>query len=369
MKLLAALLFALTSSVGVVAQDSYVDSDVSNTRVSTTQLYAASGAINALKVSGTANVSGTLRATALVGDGSGLTGIPAGTSSPSYYAVLNVPTPLQAVSNSAAIVMSGISATNVSVTGNVSAAKFYGDGAALTGLSNSPSWYAVQGIPTAVQNVSNGLIISATTHNGFYASYTTLAAGLVTAPTVSGTNVISMTALGAIGGPMMFCGGQWSLRSNSFAALYLNACYDFMFDSADSTGGFKPTGDLAYNIGAPTLRWGHAYFGTVSATSYAGSNAIFHSVTFTGSPTTALIKGFNTGAITRIASGQYGVSFSTPALDTSYTLVCTAMRLTNSVFVSIDNSFPPRIDGYVLRVIDDTSAFRDSGRVSCMGIQ
>ncbi len=60
------------------------------------------------------------------------------------------------------VVAGGISATAVSATGNISAAKFVGDGSLLTGIAggtSSPSWYAIQSIPTGVSTISNtGLV-------------------------------------------------------------------------------------------------------------------------------------------------------------------------------------------------------------------
>jgi|GEM_PF-2833225 len=66
---------------------------------------------------GGVSATGIISATGFSGDGSGLTNVQA--SSVDWYNVTRIPTPVQEVSNSGAIVMAGISSTNVSVTDNL----------------------------------------------------------------------------------------------------------------------------------------------------------------------------------------------------------------------------------------------------------
>jgi cytoskeletal protein CcmA (bactofilin family) len=73
------------------------------------------------------SASGNISANQFIGDGSRITGVVA--SSADWYTITNIPTQVQAVSNSGAIVMAGISSTNISVTTNLTV------GGALTAAS------------------------------------------------------------------------------------------------------------------------------------------------------------------------------------------------------------------------------------------
>ncbi|MDP3078693.1 tail fiber domain-containing protein [Bradyrhizobium sp.] len=105
-----------------------------------------------------------LSATKLYGDGSALTGI---TFTPNWYAITGIPAQVQAVSNGLQITMAGISVTQLSVTTNATAAQFIGGGAGLTGVTAAAmSWYGLTAIPTQVAavsdsgNISMGLVSS-----------------------------------------------------------------------------------------------------------------------------------------------------------------------------------------------------------------
>ena len=175
------VLLLLALCVGANAANIVVDSRVSNTTGVSTSAVSATGNISAAK---------------LIGNGAGVSGVTA--ASMSYYGLTNIPQPIQDVSTGVKIsvttvngqyasfttiagtlstaaqnsiqTMSGL--TNVSVTGNISVTTING---AVPVFGGAPSWYTVTNIPTPVQNISTGLIVSTTTHNGQYASFTTLA--------------------------------------------------------------------------------------------------------------------------------------------------------------------------------------------------
>ncbi|MBI1308668.1 MAG: hypothetical protein GC129_02270, partial [Proteobacteria bacterium] len=201
-----------------------------------------------VSVSQNVSVTGNVSAAKYIGDGSGLTGVVAAAGN--WYTMINIPAQVQEVSNSGAIVMAGISATNisvtdalsaasarvtgdlhvggnfyvsgsqsidgvtfanggiqltggmtgdrmdvanvsasenVSVTGNVSANKFIGDGSGLSGVvASSADWYALTRIPAQVQAVSNS--------------------GAIALSGVSSTNV-SVTNNLTVGGSSVVTGG------------------------------------------------------------------------------------------------------------------------------------------------------------------
>lgn len=85
--------------------------------------------------------------------------------------------------------------SNVSATGYISGSTFYGDGSHLTGIagggSSSPSWYAVQNIPTVVQNISNSTgSVTVTSINAATATLTSIGAGSLTASGVVSANAL-----------------------------------------------------------------------------------------------------------------------------------------------------------------------------------
>ena len=82
-----------------------------------------------LDVNGDGNVSGTLTATAFVGDGTGLTGV----ASTDNIITGTAATFTGGVTISGGTTISG--ASNVNVTGVITATKFVGDGSELTGVS------------------------------------------------------------------------------------------------------------------------------------------------------------------------------------------------------------------------------------------
>lgn len=87
-----------------------------------------------------------------------------------------------------------VAATNVSVTGNVTANAFIGNGAGLTNLP-AKSWYEIVGIPAQVQRVSNSdyLALSGLGVAGTITA-TTVSATHLNALNVSGTNIAGRIA-------------------------------------------------------------------------------------------------------------------------------------------------------------------------------
>ncbi len=86
---------------------------------------------------GGVSASGTVTATSFAGDGSALTGVTA--SSVNWANINNIPTQVQAVSNGTVISMAGISATNVSVTTNLTVGGAATVGSLGTGAINASS--------------------------------------------------------------------------------------------------------------------------------------------------------------------------------------------------------------------------------------
>jgi cytoskeletal protein CcmA (bactofilin family) len=98
-----------------------------------------------------------------------------------------------------------VSATNISATGNIQATRFIGDGSGLTGVAaGSADWYTLTNIPIQVQNVSNGTTLtmqtlSATAVNGLNVSgtngfFSNLSAGAIAANTISSSFISATTA-------------------------------------------------------------------------------------------------------------------------------------------------------------------------------
>lgn len=179
---LVLLLLALCGFVN--AQDFIIDTPVSTTQVTATHITA--GGISGTNISATGNAS----AAKFIGDGSLLSGISAGSTSPSWYAVQNVPQPVQDVST-------GLKISVTTVNGQY--ASFTALAVGGQSITATPSWYSLLGIPTAVQNISTGLIVSTTTHNGQYASFTTINGSLSTAAQPNVTSVGTLTALAVSG--------------------------------------------------------------------------------------------------------------------------------------------------------------------------
>lgn len=101
--------------------------------------------------------------------------------------------------------LGSLNVTNAVTAATVTATNIYGNAGSLTTLTvggqavtSTPSWYSLQNIPTKVQDISTGLIVSVTTHNGQYASFTTIAGTISTATQnsiqfLSGLTAVSIT--------------------------------------------------------------------------------------------------------------------------------------------------------------------------------
>lgn len=129
----------------------------------------------------------------------------------SWYGLANIPTQVQAVSNSGAINLSSLGVTGTVTATTLSGTFVYGNQASFTTINGaayttSPSWYAIQSIPIQVSAVSNSGDItlgtltatktSATFVYGNQISGTTLAGLLTTAAQTNVTNVGTLNNLG-----------------------------------------------------------------------------------------------------------------------------------------------------------------------------
>ncbi|MCP5405405.1 MAG: tail fiber domain-containing protein [Pseudomonadaceae bacterium] len=114
--------------------------------------------VSNVSATGGISVTGNVSANKFIGDGSGLTGVTAGSAD--WYDVTNIPAQVQAVSNSGAIGMAGISATNISVTTNLTAS-----GATISSIgANAIAANSVSSTLVSATNVSATLVDA--TRNG-----------------------------------------------------------------------------------------------------------------------------------------------------------------------------------------------------------
>jgi hypothetical protein len=187
---------------------------------------------------GGVSATGAITATTFYGNGSGITGIDFSANPVDWYNLLRIPQQVQEVSNSGAIVMAGISATNVSVTSNLTATGLF----ATTGTFSSVAANTLSSTLVSASNVSatyvdatrNGTVsatngyfryISGSVVNGTFvgdgsgltgvtaASADRIISGTAQVIANGSTNSISITESGVTTG--YYYGGQWVAGSIS----------------------------------------------------------------------------------------------------------------------------------------------------------
>lgn len=107
--------------------------------------------------------------------------------------------------------------------------------------------------------------------------------------------------------------------------------------------------------------------GTLVAGTVSGKGALGQHCTYTGvSPTTLVSSnGLNCGAITRITSGSYGISFSTAMSDASYTVSFTP-GTASPTFATVDNAITPTTAGYIVKTYNLSGTLADVDRLNLM---
>lgn len=128
--------------------------------------------------------------------------------------------------------------------------------------------------------------------------------------------------------------------------------------SSPTFAGLNITGVLA----------GQGISGTVVSASinFAGKGSLFQHCTYNASSSTVIsTNGLNCGVLTRISTGYYGISFTTPSSDISYTAIGMSSNL-SPTFVTQDTAITPTTEGYALRVTDVSGSLRDTSRLNVM---
>lgn len=219
-----------------------------------------------------ANISGTVSATYLKGNGSQITGI--GTASPTWGSITGIPTQVAAVSASGSISLTNLDVatllrgTAVSVTGNISVSTINGS---VPTFSGSPSWYTVTNIPVYVQNVSNSGNLAVT--------------NLGASAAITATNI---TASGAL------VGGPTSVTTLLTTGLITGQA------------GANITGNLSVT--------------TINGTSPVGISAWvkFSGITAQTNSLTAISGQKNIATVSGTSTGVYVVKFTTPLTNANY---------------------------------------------------
>lgn len=214
-------------------------------------------------------------ATTYYGDGSHLTGVVGGSSTTpggiSTSVQVNNGTTNSLYGDSFFTYIAGllqapsISATNVSVTGPISASTYYGDGSHLTGISAGSSNYnSLTNIPTVLANISNSTgSVTVTSINASMATLTSIGAGSLTASGIVSANTldaffISGTQVSGITG--LFPGGVTIGNGTSNVVI--------------TGGNVSATGLLT----APTTSGTYGYFTNISGTNVVATNGTFTNV-------------------------------------------------------------------------------------------
>lgn len=167
-----------------------------------------------------------------------------------------------------------VASGSISATGSVSASTYYGDGSHLTGITGtaSPSWYAVQSIPTVIQNISNSTgSVTVTTIQALTGTFANaIATSSFQTPSAS---IAALTVTGSV------------------SSVLVSTTYDY--SRYISTTQISSTGNISAN----------KYFGDGSALSGIGAGSMTISAT-QSHPSTSIYVGFNSGGLIAGATGN-----------------------------------------------------------------
>ncbi|TGT42785.1 tail fiber domain-containing protein [Mesorhizobium sp. M8A.F.Ca.ET.165.01.1.1] len=282
--------------------------------------------------------------------------------------------------------MANVSASGgVSVTGNVSAVKFVGDGSLLTGVvtNSSPSWYAIQNIPVGVQNVSNTTgSVTATTFTGTNLGGTLTTAaqpnitsigtltGLTVNGTTSSTNLYAQSVSGSTGTFGAITTGSCAGCVGSVAWTSLTTVPAGVVNVSNSTGSVTATTFTGTNLGGTLTTATQnsiqtmtglttvSVTGNISVSTINGQTPVFgggggssiSTTTFTAasniSGSTSI--GYNASAGTGVANTVYGVNAGL-ALTTGSSNTLIGTNAGGSLTVAVRNIAigPHSLGGYV----------------------
>jgi hypothetical protein len=199
--------------------------------------------------------------------------------------------------SNAVSVAGSISTANISVNGNVSATRFFGDGSQLTGL------------PEGYSNVQVATYLP--THTGVVTSSNVFVTGNITAQYIIG-NGSQLTGITTDATSIQ--------NSGTIVKTYNNG-------NVTVTGNLVPSANVTYNLGSPTQRWNVGYFAgnTIDlGGAQISVNPVTGTFTFTGNGTTTNLGGTSTfnppGNVTiggdLIVSGAVYIAGNTTTIST-----------------------------------------------------
>lgn len=269
-----------------------------------------------------ANISGTVSATYLKGNGSQITGI--GTASPTWGSISGIPSQVAQVSNSGSISLTNLDVstllrgTAVSVTGNMSVTTING---IVPSFGAAPSWYTITNIPTYVQSVSNSGNIAVT--------------NLQASANVTATNIIASGAL--IGGPTSVTTLLATGLITGQSSMTLTGTLSGPSLISTSNGGLISTTFLnAKNVSASTL----------TVASCTGCPSLSAWVKFSGATaqtnsSTSINAQVNVANVSGTTTGVYNVKFSSPLSNANYAITSNAYLVGgNGIIMSICGNNP-----------------------------
>lgn len=247
-------------------------------------------------------------ATAFKGDGSQLTGI-AGSSSPSWYAVTNIPTVLQNISNSTgSVTVTSINAVNGAFSGTITPT-VYGINIATTG-SNTQALYisgtSMDGaLGLAYFNNPNWVTIGTQTGNSPVTPNDALqiTGGIAMTGSITGTTLISTSAGGTVSGTNLYARAV-SGSTGTFGAITVGSCTGCGGGGSSISTTQNAAGNISGSIGVGF----NALVGTGVRNSSFGANAMVSNTT--GTDNTAF--GYN--SLPKNANSGSNSSFGSQAM-------------------------------------------------------